>query len=95
MRTTMRSGLMRQQLVGTEPEPLHHPGPEVVHHHVGLPDQLLQQLDALGALQVERDRAGVEVDLDEARGGLGAVAVGAEGVEPAGALDSTLKTSAP
>ena len=83
MRTTIRSGLIAKQVVGSEAEARHDPGTEVVHDDVALGDELLQQPDALGALQVERDRPGVEVDLDEPGGGLGVVAVGAERVEAA------------
>ena len=40
-----------------EAQPVHHLRPEILHQHVGAGDQLAQDLDALGLLEVDRQRA--------------------------------------
>ena len=40
-----------------EAQPIHHLRPEILHQHVGAGDQLAQDVDALGLLEVDRQRA--------------------------------------
>jgi hypothetical protein len=45
-----------QETIGPQAPPLHHPGPEVLHQHVGLGGQLPQQLLPFGLVEVQRHR---------------------------------------
>ena len=82
----------RAQRLVVDAEPLLHVGPVVLDQHVGGGRQLLQDRDALGRLEVERDAALVAVQVEE----IGAVARPAQsGLSSAPAGISTLITSAP
>ena len=68
------------QDLGSEAEPLHHSGPEVLHQHVGPLGHLQQQLPPLGGLQVEGNAQLVGVQHEEGEPGtrdlrLGSLAV--------------------
>ena len=58
------------QLVDAETEALHGAGPEILHQHVRLRDQLGENLAAGRALDVDRQRALAAVGRDEQRGEL-------------------------
>ena len=74
-------GVELVQPVGPEPPALHHAGPEVLDQHVGVRDEALEQLAALGPAEVERDGALVaRDDLPPQAVAVLAVAVGARGV---------------
>jgi hypothetical protein len=60
-------GLERLELLVAEPQPLHHPGREVLGDRVAHPDELAQQLLAPLGAQVERDAELLDVVVEEAR----------------------------
>ncbi len=60
-------GPLGEQLVGADSEALHDARTEVVHDDIAVGDELLEQRDRLGVLEVQGQRAGVQVHLDEAR----------------------------
>ena len=53
--------------VGAEAEALGHAGPEALEQRVGALDELQHELDALGVLQVDADRAAAAVQRLEVR----------------------------
>ena len=57
----------RSDDVGAEAEPLDRAGGEILHQHVGLGGQVLDQLQALRVLQVDGDRLLVGVEIQEIR----------------------------
>jgi hypothetical protein len=69
-------------------ETLHHPGPKVLHQHIGPCAQALDEIDALRRFQVDGDRALVAVEVQErGRKAVAPIAVGAGVVALARLLD--------
>ena len=55
------------QRLPAEAQPLHHAGPEILQHHVGAVDQIPEDLEIGGVLEVEPDAALVAVPQHEGR----------------------------
>jgi hypothetical protein len=48
-----------------EPEPLHHAGPEILHHEIGVGDQALDDVDGRGLLEIEHEAPLARIELPE------------------------------
>ena len=55
------------QLLGAVAEPIHHPGPEVLDHYVGLVQQAVEQFAVTRRLEVERNALLSSVEAHEVR----------------------------
>ena len=53
------------QLLVTQPEVLHHPGGEVLHHHVGLGDHPAEKCSSFLGSEIKCDRAFARIDAVE------------------------------
>ncbi len=69
--------MARKRLV-TEAEAIHHAGPKILHDDIGLRDQPVNELDRIGALQVQREASLARIELTE----IGAVSVAQGGAQP-------------